>query len=74
MHSHREIPSKRIEAAERVKRASANRIRTLQVMPPHHVDLPLAPTPVDDIHVPAHVSGADLSKGGLQTNPRKIDS
>jgi hypothetical protein len=36
-----------------------------QVLPPHHVDLTLTPGVYHDIHVPAHVTGADLSKGGL---------
>jgi hypothetical protein len=35
-----------------------------QVLPPHHVDLTLTPGVIHDIHVPAHVTGNDLSKGG----------
>ena len=41
-----------------------NALRNAQVMPPHNVDLTLPPSVLDDIHVPAHVSGADLSKSG----------
>jgi hypothetical protein len=31
-------------------------------MPPHNVDLTLQPGTHDDIHVPAHMTGVDLSK------------
>lgn len=57
-------PDKRTEAADRMKRAKPNRMQKVQVLPPHHVDLTLPQTPMDDIHVPAHVTGGDLSKGG----------
>jgi hypothetical protein len=44
------------------KRARPNALRYAQVLPPHNVDLTLPPATHDDIHVPAHVSGADLSR------------
>jgi hypothetical protein len=43
-------------------RGRPNSARPIQVMPPHNVDLTLSPTVYDDIHVPAHVSGVDLSR------------
>jgi len=39
-----------------------NSLRNAQVMPPHHVDLTLSPSTRDDIYVPAHISGMDLSR------------
>jgi hypothetical protein len=42
-------------------RGRPNFARPIQVMPPHNVELTLPPTVYDEIHVPAHVSGADLS-------------
>jgi len=57
-------PDKRTEAADRMKRARPNRMQKAQVLPPHQVDLTLPQSPVHDVHVPAHVSGSDLSKGG----------
>jgi hypothetical protein len=44
------------------KRARPNALRHAQVLPPHNVDLTLPPATHEDIHVPAHVSGVDLSK------------
>jgi hypothetical protein len=44
------------------KRARPNALRQAQVLPPHNVDLTLPPMAHDDIHVPAHVTGVDLSK------------
>lgn len=64
MNSSPHIPGKRPDTSERMKRARPNRMKKAQVMPPHHVDLTLAPDVLHDVHVPAHVSGADLSKGG----------
>ncbi|WFU86648.1 hypothetical protein QA644_16290 [Rhizobium sp. CC1099] len=64
-------PDKRTEAADRMKRAKPNRMQKVQVLPPHHVDLTLPQTPMDDIHVPAHVTGGDLSKGGPDLAGRK---
>ncbi|PKA41721.1 hypothetical protein N2599_14895 [Rhizobium sullae] len=64
-------PDKRAEAADRMKRAKPNRMQKVQVLPPHHVDLTLPQTPMDDIHFPAHVTGADLSKGGPDTAASK---
>jgi hypothetical protein len=58
------IPDKRTEAPDRMKRARPNRMRTAQVMPPHQVDLTLTPGVHHDIHVPAHVTGGDLSREG----------
>jgi len=57
-------PDKRTEAADRMKRARPNRMQKAQVLPPHQVDLTLPQSPVHDVHVPAHVTGSDLSKGG----------
>jgi hypothetical protein len=48
--------------AGRQVRGRPNTTRPIQVMPPHNVELTLPPTVYDDIHVPAHVSGVDLSK------------
>ena len=64
MHNSTHVPDKRTEASDRMKRAKPNRMRKAQVLPPHQVDLTLTPGPIHDIHVPAHVSGRDLSKGG----------
>ncbi|WP_455873840.1 hypothetical protein [Rhizobium yanglingense] len=64
MQTSNHSPDKRTEAADRMKRAKPNRMQKVQVLPPHHVDLTLPQTPMDDIHVPAHVTGGDLSKGG----------
>jgi len=36
----------------------------LDVLPPHQVDLTLPQSPRHDVHVPAHMSGSDLSRGG----------
>jgi hypothetical protein len=58
------IPDKRTQAPDRMKRAKPNRMRNAQVMPPHHVDLTLTPGVHHDIHVPAHVTGGDLSREG----------
>lgn len=57
-------PDKRTEMPDRMKRARPNRMRQVQVLPPHNVDLTLPSVVTDDIHVPAHVDGSDLSKGG----------
>ncbi|MBB5572987.1 MULTISPECIES: hypothetical protein [Rhizobium] len=46
----------------RQKRARPNVVRQVQVLPPHNVDLTLQPATHEDVHVPAHVSGADLSR------------
>jgi hypothetical protein len=43
------------------KRARPNALGNAQVLPPHNVNLTLSPATHEDIHVPAHVSGADLS-------------
>jgi len=65
MHNSTHVPDRRTEAADRMKRAKPNRMQKAQVLPPHHVDLTLTPGVIHDIHVPAHVTGSDLSKGGL---------
>jgi hypothetical protein len=62
MHTSTHVPDKRTQAAERMKKARPNRMKTAQVMPPHRVDLTLPPGPLHDVHVPAHVSGGDLSR------------
>ena len=49
---------------ERQKKAKSNTLRQAQVMPPHQVDLTLPQSPRHDVHVPAHMSGSDLSRGG----------
>ncbi|WFU01094.1 hypothetical protein QA648_13175 [Rhizobium sp. CB3171] len=46
----------------RQKRTRSNVLRQAQVLPPHNVDLTLQPATHEDVHVPAHVSGADLSR------------
>lgn len=48
--------------AKSAKRARPNALRQAQVLPPHNVDLTLPHGTHDDIHVPAHVTGVDLSK------------
>lgn len=55
---------KKPDAVQPRKWGRPNALRNAQVMPPHHVDLTLPPSVLDDIHVPAHISGSDLSKGG----------
>ncbi|WP_200959553.1 hypothetical protein [Rhizobium sp. Root1203] len=64
MHTSTHVPDKRTEAPDRMKKARPNRMKKAQVMPPHQVDLTLPPGVLHDVHVPAHVSGADLSRGG----------
>jgi hypothetical protein len=65
MHNSTHVPDRRTEAADRMKRAKPNRMQKAQVLPPYHVDLTLTPGVIHDIHVPAHVTGSDLSKGGI---------
>jgi len=48
------------ELTERQKKARSNTLRQAQVLPPHQVDLTLHPVTQEDVHVPAHVNGADL--------------
>lgn len=56
---------KKTETAKTPRRhARANALRNAQVMPPHNVDLPLPPVAHEDVHVPAHVTGTDLSTEG----------
>ncbi len=64
MHPSTHTPDKRTEKSDRMKRARPNRMKKAQVMPPHHVDLTLPNGVLNDVHVPAHMSGGDLSKGG----------
>ncbi|MBB3564733.1 hypothetical protein FHX06_006098 [Rhizobium sp. BK512] len=64
MHNSTHVPDRRTEASDRIKRAKPNRMQKAQVLPPHQVDLTLTPGVIHDIHVPAHVTGSDLSKGG----------
>jgi hypothetical protein len=65
MHNSTHVPDRRTEAADRMKRVKPNRMQKAQVLPPHHVDLTLTPGVIHDIHVPAHVTGSDLLKGGI---------
>jgi hypothetical protein len=53
---------KKPELTARQKRARPNSLRQAQVLPPHNVDLTLQPATHEQVHVPAHVSGADLSR------------
>ncbi|MBB3289765.1 MULTISPECIES: hypothetical protein [Rhizobium] len=59
---HRNEPSQKPELTERQKKARPNTLRQAQVLPPHQVDLTLHPVTHEDVHVPAHVNGADLSR------------
>ena len=59
---HRHVEDRPQTPAKPRKRAKPNALRNAQVLPPHNVDLTLSPAPHDDIHVPAHVSGSDLSR------------
>ncbi|MEZ2220375.1 hypothetical protein [Rhizobium sp. RCC_161_2] len=59
---HPKAKEPRPELTARQKRARPNSLRQAQVLPPHNVDLTLQPQTRDDVHVPAHVSGADLSR------------
>lgn len=76
MHMSTHLPDRRTEAAERMKRAKPNRLQKAQVLPPHQVDLTLAPDTSHDLHVAAHVTGGDLARGGPLvsggTNSRKM--
>lgn len=51
-------------SAGRLRRGQPNALRHAQVLPPHSVDLTLPPSAHEDVHVPAHVSGNDLSREG----------
>ncbi|NTF43244.1 hypothetical protein [Rhizobium rhizogenes] len=59
---HRKAHEQKPELTERQKKAKSNTLRQAQVLPPHQVDLTLHPVTHDDVHVPAHVNGADLSR------------
>lgn len=59
---HRNEQSQKPELTERQKKARPNALRQAQVLPPHQVDLTLHPVTHEDVHVPAHVNGADLSR------------
>lgn len=63
MHTNH-TPDKRTEMSERMKRARPNHMRQVQVLPPHNVELTLPSVVTEDIHVPAHMDGSDLSRGG----------
>jgi hypothetical protein len=67
MHTSTHVPDRRTEASDRMKRAKPNRMQKAQVLPPHQVDLTLTTGVLHDIHVPAHISGRDLSKGPSDT-------
>ncbi|MGY5778914.1 hypothetical protein [Rhizobium sp. LEGMi135b] len=59
---HRKSQTQKPELTERQKKARPNTLRQAQVLPPHQVDLTLHPVTHEDVHVPAHVNGADLSR------------
>ncbi|MBB3611098.1 hypothetical protein [Rhizobium sp. BK602] len=59
---HPKPQEQRPELTARQKRARPNALRQAQVLPPHNVDLTLQPATHEQVHVPAHVSGADLSR------------
>ena len=73
MHSHH-IPDRRTEMSDRMKKARPNRMHQVQVLPPHNVELTLPSVVTDDIHVPAHVDGSDLSKGGPAGTSAKVQA
>lgn len=58
----RKMQGQKPELTDRQKRARSNTLRQAQVLPPHQVDLTLHPVAHDDVHVPAHVNGTDLSR------------
>ncbi len=64
MTPHFEHPSLKRPATpvKNPKYARPNALRQAQVLPPHNVDLTLPPAAHEDIHVPAHITGVDLSK------------
>jgi hypothetical protein len=47
-----------------LKQPRSNAFRSVQVLPPHNVDLTLSPETLDEIHAPSHVSGANLAQEG----------
>ncbi|ENN87413.1 hypothetical protein RHSP_27586 [Rhizobium freirei PRF 81] len=59
---HRKEQKQKPELTERQKKARPNTLRQAQVLPPHQVDLTLHPVTHEDVHVPAHINGADLSR------------
>ena len=59
---HRAPEASKPELTERQKKARPNTLRQAQVLPPHQVDLTLHPVTHEDVHVPAHVNGSDLSR------------
>lgn len=59
---HRKGHEQKPELTERQKKARPNTLRQAQVLPPHQVDLTLHPVTHEEVHVPAHVNGADLSR------------
>lgn len=59
---HRKAHEQKPELTERQKKARPNTLRQAQVLPPHQVDLTLNPVTHEDVHVPARVNGADLSR------------
>ena len=57
--------TERLAEPPRLRKAMRpNSLRNAQVMPPYQVDLTLSPSTRDNVYVPAHVSGADLSREG----------
>jgi hypothetical protein len=62
--THIPVPERMPAPAGQRKAMRPNALRNAQVMPPHNVDLTLSPSTYDDIHLPAHMTGTDLSKEG----------
>jgi hypothetical protein len=51
------------------KNVRPNALRNAQVLPPHHVDLTLAPTQQEDRRLPVDISGSDLARGSQGPSP-----
>ncbi|MBB6483813.1 hypothetical protein [Rhizobium lusitanum] len=60
--NHGKTQNQKPPLTERQKKARSNTLRQAQVLPPHQVDLTLHPVTHEDVHVPAHINGADLSR------------
>ena len=64
-------PSEKMPEPSRPRKAMRpNSLRNAQVLPPHNVDLTLSPSTYDDIHVPADIAGADLSRNGSDAHAK----
>lgn len=63
MNTNFNTPSEKMPEPARPRRTMRpNSLRNAQVMPPYNVDLTLSPSTFDDMHVPANISGGDMSK------------